>query len=100
MGGEGGRAAVGTGGALLGRKARALVRPVGGLLKRGMYSYGWGSLRSGVYCTEGRVRATSDTAPSSYYAWAEVVLCILLFTACTLHIRLRLKAAKTMQQQA
>ena len=88
------------GGSLLALKALPLVLPLAGLLKRRMYTYRWLSLLVWLYCTEGLVRATSDTAPSSYYAWAEVVLCILLFTACTLHIRLRLKAAKTMQQQA
>ena len=88
------------GGSLLALKALPLVLPLPGLLKRRMYTYLWLSLMIWLYCTEGLVRATSDTAPSSYYAWAEVVLCILLFTACTLHIRLRLKAAKTMQQQA
>ena len=88
------------GGSLLAFKALPLVLPLAGLLKRRMYAYRWLSLMIWLYCTEGLVRATSDTAPSSYYAWAEVVLCILLFTACTLHIRLRLKAAKTMQQQA
>lgn len=88
------------GGSLLAFKALPLVLPLAGLLKRRMYTYRWLSLMIWLYCTEGLVRATSDTAPSSYYAWAEVVLCILLFTACTLHIRLRLKAAKTMQQHA
>ena len=88
------------GGSLLALKALPLVLPLAGLLKRRMYTYRWLSLMIWLYCTEGLVRATSDTAPSTYYAWAEVVLCILLFTACTLHIRLRLKAAKTMQQQA
>lgn len=88
------------GGSLLAFKALPLVLPLAGLLKRRMYTYRWLSLMIWLYCTEGLVRATSDTTPSSYYAWAEVVLCILLFTACTLHIRLRLKAAKTMQQQA
>ena len=88
------------GGSWLALKALPLAVPLAGLLKRRMYTYRWLSLMIWLYCTEGLVRATSDTAPSSYYAWAEVVLCILLFTACTLHIRLRLKAAKTMQQQA
>lgn len=88
------------GGSLLAFKALPLVLPLAGLLKRRMYTYRWLSLMIWLYCTEGLVRATSDTAPSSYYAWAEVVLCILLFTACTLHIRLRLKAAKTAPQQA
>lgn len=82
------------GGSLLAFKALPLVLPLAGLLKRRMYTYRWLSLMIWLYCTEGLVRATSDTAPSSYYAWAEVLLCLLIFTACTLHIRLRLKDAK------
>ena len=88
------------GGSLLALRALPWVLPLLVPLKRRVYADRWLRLRIWLYCTEGLVRATSDTAPSSYYAWAEVVLCILLFTACTLHIRLRLKAAKTMQQQA
>lgn len=82
------------GGTLLALKALPLALPLAGLLKRRMYTYRWLSLMIWLYCTEGLVRATSDTAPSSYYAWAEVLLCLLIFTACTLHIRLRLKDAK------
>ncbi len=82
------------GGSLLALKAVPLALPLAGLLKRRMYTYRWLSLLIWLYCTEGLVRATSDAAPSSYYAWAEVLLCLVLFTACTLHIRLRLKTAK------
>ncbi len=82
------------GGTLLALKALPLALPLAGLLKRRMYTYRWLSLMIWLYCTEGLVRATSDAAPSSYYAWAEVLLCLLIFTACTLHIRLRLKDAK------
>lgn len=88
------------GGSLLALKALPLVLPLAGLLKRRMYTYRWLSLMIWLYCTEGLVRATSDTAPSRYYAWAEVLLCLLLFTACTLHIRLRLKAAKAAAETA
>lgn len=82
------------GGTLLALKALPLALPLAGLLKRRMYTYRWLSLMIWLYCTEGLVRVTSDAAPSSYYAWAEVLLCLLIFTACTLHIRLRLKDAK------
>ena len=88
------------GGSLLALKALPLVLPLAGLLKRRMYTYRWLSLMIWLYCTEGLVRATSDAAPSRYYAWAELLLCLLLFTACTLHIRLRLKAAKAAAQAA
>lgn len=82
------------GGSWLALKALPLALPLAGLLKRRMYTYRWLSLMIWLYCTEGLVRATSEPAPASYYAWAEVLLCVLLFSACTWHIRLRLKAAK------
>jgi uncharacterized membrane protein len=40
------------------------------------------------------VRAWGDAAPSNYFALAEVFLCLVLFVACALHVRLRLKHAK------
>lgn len=87
------------GGSWLALKALPLALPLAGLLKRRMYTYRWLSLMIWLYCTEGLVRATSDAAPSSYYAWAEVLLCLLVFTACTLHIRLRLRTARVAQTQ-
>jgi uncharacterized membrane protein len=40
------------------------------------------------------VRAYSDRAPSNYYAMVEVLLCLVLFVACALHVRLRLANKK------
>jgi len=37
------------------------------------------------------VRAWSDAAPGNYLAMLEIVLCLLLFTACAMHVRVRLK---------
>jgi uncharacterized membrane protein len=48
-----------------------------------------------LYFTEGVVRAYSDKAPGTYLAMVEVALCLTLFTACALHVRLRLKKAAT-----
>jgi uncharacterized membrane protein len=46
-----------------------------------------------LYFTEGAVRAYSDKPPGNYLAMVEVALCLILFTACALHVRLRLKNA-------
>jgi uncharacterized membrane protein len=43
------------------------------------------------------VRASSDRAPGSYLAMAEIVLCLGLFTACALHVRLRLSKLREPQ---
>ena len=82
------------GGTLLALKVLPLCFPLTGLLKNRMYTYRWLSLLVWLYFTEGVVRAWSDAAPSNYLALIEVVLCLLLFTACALHVRLRLRHAQ------
>lgn len=82
------------GGSWLALKVLPLCIPLAGLLKHRMYTYRWLSLVVWLYFTEGVVRAWSDRAPSRYYAWVEVILCVLLFVACALHVRLRLRAAR------
>ncbi|MFM7332649.1 MAG: DUF2069 domain-containing protein [Brachymonas sp.] len=79
------------GGSWLALKVLPLCIPLAGLLKNRMYTYRWVSLLVWVYFAEGITRATSDRAPSSYLAMIEVVLCIMLFAACALHVRLRLQ---------
>jgi uncharacterized membrane protein len=80
------------GGSWLALKVLPLCLPLAGLLKNRMYTYRWLSLLVWLYFTEGVVRATSDRAPSAWLAMVEVVLCLSLFVACTLHVRLRLEA--------
>ena len=75
-------------------KVLPLTLPLPGLLKNRMYTYRWLSLMVWLYFTEGVVRAWSDRAPSNWLALLEVVLCLVLFTACTMHIRLRLRSAR------
>ena len=81
------------GGSLLALKVLPLCFPLAGLLKNRMYTYRWVSLMVWLYFLEGVVRATSDRGPGVYLAMIEVALCLLLFTACALHVRMRLKAA-------
>ena len=81
------------GGSWLVLKALPLCIPLAGLLKNRMYTYRWVSLLVWVYFTEGAVRAYSDRAPGNYLAMIEVALCLILFVACALHVRLRLKTA-------
>lgn len=79
------------GGSWLALKVLPLIVPLAGLLKRRLYTYRWVSLLVWIYFTEGVVRATSDRAPSNLYAAIEVLLCLVLFAACALHVRWRLK---------
>ena len=82
-----------TGSGMLALKVLPLAVPLAGLLKRRLYTYRWVSLLVWVYFTEGVVRATSDRGLSAWLAGIEVVLCLVLFTACALHVRWRLKHA-------
>ena len=83
-----------TGRGTLALKVLPLLLPLVGLLKHRLYTYRWVSLMVWLYFTEGAVRAYSDRPPSNYLAMIEVVLCLALFTACTLHVKLRFKHAK------
>ena len=79
------------GGSWIALKVLPLCVPLAGLLKNRMYTYRWVTLLVWLYFTEGVVRAYSDKAPGNYLAMMEVVLCLMLFTACALHVRLRLR---------
>ncbi len=82
------------GGSWLALKVLPLCIPLAGLLKNRMYTYRWVSLLVWIYFTEGAVRAYSDKAPGNYLAMIEVALCLILFVACALHVRLRFQSVK------
>ena len=79
------------GGSLLALKVLPLVLPLAGVLKNRMYTYRWLSLFVWLYFIEGVVRAWGDAAPGNDLAMLEIALCLLLFVACALHVRVRLK---------
>jgi uncharacterized membrane protein len=80
------------GGSWLVLKVLPLCVPLAGLARNRMYTYRWLSLMVWLYFTEGVVRGASDRGLSARLAWVEVALCLLLFAACVLHVRMRLKA--------
>ena len=82
------------GGSWLVLKVLPLTLPLAGLLKNRMYTYRWLSLLLWLYFAEGVVRATSESAPGAWLALLEIFLTLLLFVACVLHVRLRLRAAR------
>ena len=84
-----------TGSGTLALKVVPLLLPLPGLWRHRMVTYRWLSLLVWFYFAEGVVRATSDTgALSAALAMVEVALSLMLFTACALHVRLRLRAAR------
>jgi uncharacterized membrane protein len=82
-----------TGRGTLALKVLPLAVPLAGLLKRRLYTYRLVSLLVWLYFAEGVVRATSDRGPSVPLAVAEIVLSLLLFVACAVHVRWRLRHA-------
>ncbi|HXD39876.1 MAG TPA: DUF2069 domain-containing protein [Ramlibacter sp.] len=81
------------GGSWLVVKVLPLCFPLAGLLRNRMYTYRWVSLVVWVYFAEGAVRAYSDRGLSARLALLEVALCLALFAACVLHVRIRLGKA-------
>ena len=76
---------------LLAFKVLPLCIPLAGLLKRKLYTYRWVSLFVWLYFVEGVVRAWPYQRVTSELALIEIALCVGLFTACALHVRLRLR---------
>lgn len=79
------------GGTLWAVKVLPLCFPVAGLLRYRMYTYRWVSLLLWLYFTEGVVRASVERGTGRWLALVEVILCLLLFAACVLHVRTRLR---------
>jgi len=79
-----------TGRGTLALKVLPLAIPLAGLLKNRLYTYRWVSLVIWLYFIEGVVRAAGDGGLSARLALAEIGLCLLLFAACTVHVRWRL----------
>lgn len=76
---------------MLALKVLPLCLGVAGLLKHRLYTYRWLTLLIWLYFTEGVVRVTGDAGLSQILAGIEVALSVLLFTACSVYIRLRLR---------
>jgi uncharacterized membrane protein len=81
-----------TGRGTLALKVLPLMAALAGLMRHRLYTFRWLSLLVWVYFAEGVVRASSESGLSRTLAALEVVLCLLLFTACVSTIRLRLRS--------
>jgi uncharacterized membrane protein len=71
-------------------KVVPLVFPLAGLLKNRLYTYRWVSLLVWLYFTEAVVRATTERGTVMVLALLQLLLCLLLFAACAVHVRWRL----------
>ena len=86
------------GGSWLAIKVLPLLLPLPGLLKNRMYTYRWVALFVWLYFVEGVVRASGDRPPGNRLALLQIALCLVLFAACTLHVRLRQRNARVQAQ--
>lgn len=84
-----------TGRGTLALKVVPLLAALPGLWLGRLYTHRWLSLLLWLYFTEGVVRAVTDSGLSALLAAGQVLLCLLLFTACVLQVRrhLRLRGA-------
>jgi len=88
-----------TGRGTLALKVVPLIVPLAGIVRGKLYTYRWLSLLVWVYFAEGVVRATSDRGPGATLALIEVLLCLILFSACGAHVRWRLRAARRSNEE-
>ncbi len=75
-------------------KVLPLAAALPGLLRFRMHTYRWLTLLVWLYFIEGVVRASSERAPAAWLAAAQIALVLVLFVACTAHVRLRQKQAR------
>jgi uncharacterized membrane protein len=88
------------GGSWLALKAVPLLIPLGGVVKRDIYTLQWSSMVILLYFTEGVVRAWSDKLPASQImAWGEIALVCIYFICALLYLRPYKKAAKRIARE-
>lgn len=80
-----------TGSGTLAIKVLPLLLCVPGVLRHRLYTYRWLSLLVWLYVIEGVVRASGDAGLSARLALAEIGLCAVLFSACCVYVRWRLR---------
>jgi len=81
------------GGSWLALKVLPLTAALAGLLKLRLYTYRWLSLLVWLYFAEGVVRASSESGANAALALVQVLLSLLTFTGCVLHVRARVRRA-------
>ncbi len=75
-------------------KALPLLLPLAGLWRYRLYTFRALSLFVWLYAMEGLVRATSEPGLGAALAAAEVLLSVVIFVACAMHVRQRLAAGR------
>lgn len=74
-------------------KVLPLLLALPGVWRARMYTYRWLGLLVWLYFAEATVRATTEHGLSARLALAQLLLSLLLFAACAVHVRWRLARA-------
>jgi uncharacterized membrane protein len=82
-----------TGSGTLAIKVLPLLPALPGLWRYRLYTYRWLSLLVWLYVCEGLVRAPSERGWSQGLAVLEVLLSLVIFIGCVMHVRSRLRQA-------
>lgn len=83
-----------TGRGTLALKVLPLLLPLPGLWRDRLYTYRWTSLLVWLYVIEAVVRASTDRGIGAWLGLVELGLCLLLFAACAVQVRGRLRAIR------
>lgn len=89
-----------TGAGTLAIKVIPLLVALPGLWRMKLYTYRWLSLAVWLYAAEGAVRINSAPGREVPLAALELLLSLLLFTACAWHVRARLAAGRQAKASA
>jgi uncharacterized membrane protein len=84
-----------TGSGTLALKVLPLLLALPGVWRYRLYTYRWLSLLVWLYVGEGLLRATSERGPGAALAIVELALAMLAFVGCVIHVRGRLRAARS-----
>lgn len=88
------------GGSWIVLKALPLLAPLPGTLRRNVYTMQWASMMILLYFTEGVVRAWSETGPSQWLAFGEIVLSTIYFFCAIFFLRPYKQQAKRLAREA
>lgn len=88
------------GGSWIVLKALPLLAPLPGTLRRDVYTMQWASMMILLYFTEGVVRAWSETGPSQWLAFGEIVLSTTYFFCAIFFLRPYKQQAKRLAREA
>jgi len=72
-------------------KVIPLAFAVAGVAQFRMFTHRWLSLLVWLYVAEGLVRGVTERGSAMALAWLQVLLCLVLFAACSTHVRWRLR---------